>query len=467
MSRIKKGKFSGHWGFMLAAASSAVGLGNLWRFPYLAAKDGGGLFLFIYLILVLTFGFTLLVTDISIGRRTGKSSVFAYEAISPKWKFLGVLTFLVPAIIMTYYAVVGGWVTKYLLVFMSGAVGEAAGDGYFVEFITSTSAAWYGFAFMLATSFVVYNGVEKGIERFAKFIMPILLIMIIGISLFTISISYQAPDGTVRTGVEGVLVYIIPNFEGVTIGQILQTTLDAMSQMFFSLSVCMGIMITYGSYVKKTIDLNQSITQIEIMDTLAAFLAGLMIVPAVYVFAGIEGMGSGPSLMFISLPKVFEAMGDAGAVVGVIFFLTTTFAALTSCVSVLEAITANCMEMFSMGRKKVTTVLTVIYTIATIIIALGYSIFYTEIPMPTGGSGQFLDVMDYISNNFMMPVVCLLSSILIGWIIGPQWIADEMESGGHKFNRKTIYFVMIKYVAPILMTILFLQSTGIMRLITG
>lgn len=465
--KLKKGKFSGHLGFMLAAASSAVGLGNLWRFPYLAAKDGGGLFLFIYLILVLTFGFTLLVTDISIGRRTGKSSIQAYQAISPKWKFLGILTFWVPALIMTYYAVVGGWVTKYLVVFMQGAVGAAAGDSYFVDFITSTSSAWYGLAFMLATSFIVYNGVEKGIERFAKFIMPILLLMIIGISAFSLTLTYTTPDGITRTGMEGLMVYIIPNFDGITIGQLLQTTLDAMSQMFFSLSVCMGIMITYGSYVKKDVDLNSSIKQIEIVDTLAAFLAGLMIIPAVYVFAGIEGMGGGPSLMFISLPKVFEAMGDAGAVIGVIFFLTTAFAALTSCVSVLEAVTANCMEIFSAGRKKVTTVLTVVYCIASIIIALGYSIFYTEIPMPTGGSGQLLDVMDYISNNLFMPIVCLASAVLIGWVVGPQWIADEMEEGGHKFGRKKMYFVMIRYIAPVLMFILFLQSTGIMRLITG
>ena len=235
-----------------------------------------------------------------------------------------------------------------------------------------------------------------------------------------------------------------------------------MSQLFFSLSVSMGIMITYGSYVKPDVDLNRSIRQIEFFDTGVALLAGAMIVPAVYVFSGTEGMGAGPSLMFISLPKVFDAMGFAGTVVGVLFFVSAIFATLTSCISVLEAITANCMEIFHTSRKKTVLVLSVIYLAASAVIALGYSVFYFEVQLPNGSAAQLLDIMDYISNSVMMPLISLLSTILIGWVLKPQFIVEEMEKGSGKFTRKTLYTVIIRYVAPIVMLILFLQSTGIL-----
>ena len=458
----KSSHFSGQIGFVLAAAGSAVGVGNLWRFPYLAAKDGGGLFLIVYLVLVLTFGFTLLTSDIAIGRRTKESAIGAYSKMQERWKFLGILTFLVPVLIMTYYAVIGGWITRYAVVYLSGQAEAAARDGYFTSFITSPVSPFiFALLFMGVTALIVYNGVEGGIERVSKCMMPVLLVLVVIIAGYSLTLHHVDADGQVRTGMEGFLYYIRPDLEGITLRRFLQILLDAMSQMFFSLSVSMGIMITYGSYVKPEVDLNRAVNQIEIFDTGVALLAGAMIIPAVYVFSGTEGMSAGPSLMFISLPKVFAAMGKAGVFMGILFFVAAIFATLTSCISVLESITANCMEIFHTERKKTVLVLAVIYLAASAVIALGYSVFYFEITLPNGSGAQLLDVMDYISNSVMMPFIALLSAILIGWIKTPDYVIGEMERNGETFGRKAIYRVMIRYIAPLMMLVLFLQSTGI------
>lgn len=459
----KQNHFSGQLGFVLAAAGSAVGVGNLWRFPYLAAKDGGGLFLIIYFILVLTFGFTLLTSDIAIGRRTQKSAIGAYEQMRPKWKGLGILTFLVPVLIMTYYAVIGGWITKYAVVYVSGQASAAAADDYFTSFITSpVSPVVFALLFMGVTALIVYNGVQNGIEKVSRWMMPVLLVLVVVIACYSLTLSHTNADGQVVTGWQGFLYYLTPNFEGLTVQRFLQILLDAMSQMFFSLSVSMGIMITYGSYVRPEVDLNRAVNQIEIFDTGVAFLAGMMIIPAVYVFSGTEGMGAGPSLMFVSLPKVFAAMGRAGTAVGILFFVTAIFATLSSCISVLESITANCMEIFHTSRKKTVLVLSVIYLAASAVITLGYSVFYVEVMLPNGSVGQLLDIMDYVSNSVMMPFIALLSTVLIGWVMTPDYVIDEMERNDETFRRKKLYRVMIRYVAPVMMFVLFLQSTGIL-----
>lgn len=465
MESKKKSNFSGSLGFVLAAAGSAVGVGNIWRFPYLAAKDGGGLFLVIYLVLVLTFGFTLLTTDVAIGRRTKQNALHAFGSIRPKWKFLGYLTFLVPALIMTYYSVIGGWITKYLVTYLTLGGTDAAQDGYFTDFITSRMPpVVFMLIFLAATAFIVYRGVEKGIEKFSRFIMPGLFVLIIGIALFSLTLRFQDQD-TVRTGLQGLKIYLLPDLKGITLKRFLEILLDAMSQLFFSLSVSMGIMITYGSYVKKDVNLSQSLGQIEFFDTLVAFLAGMMIIPAVYVFFGTEGMASGPSLMFVSLPRVFEAMGPAGALIGLIFFVMVLFAALTSCVSIMETLVANCMEFFHTGRKKMSLIIGVIFAAAAVIVCLGYNIFYFELPLPNGQTAQILDLMDYISNSFLMPFISLLTCIFIGWVMKPSWICEEMEASGHPFRRKRLYAFMIRYAAPVMMAVLFLESTGIFTML--
>ena len=259
----KASGFSGQIGFVLAAAGSAVGVGNLWRFPYLAAKDGGGLFLIIYLALVLTFGFTLLTSDIAVGRRTKKSAIRAYEEMRPKWKFLGVLTFLVPVIIMTYYAVIGGWITKYAVVYVTGQASAAAEDGYFTSFITNpVLSVFYALLFMGVTSWIVFKGVEDGIEKVSKYMMPVLLVLVVVIAVYSLTLRHTDESGVTRTGLEGLVYYLTPSFEGLTLSRFLQILLDAMSQLFFSLSVSMGIMITYGSYMKDSVDLNRSVNQV-------------------------------------------------------------------------------------------------------------------------------------------------------------------------------------------------------------
>ena len=466
MEQKKSGGFSGSIGFVLAAAGSAVGVGNIWRFPYLAAKDGGGLFLLIYLALVLTFGFTLLTTDIALGRRTQQGALRAFSSIRPAWGFLGKLTFLVPALIMTYYTVIGGWVSKYMVDFIIGSGTAAAQDGYFTAFITSpVSPIVFTLLFLCVTALVVFGGVEKGVERFAKLVMPGLLVMIVGIAVFSLTLSHTDESGVTRTGLEGLAVYVIPSFEGLTFSRFLQILLDAMSQLFFSLSVSMGIMITYGSYVKRDVNLNRAVSQIELFDTGVALLAGMMIIPAVYVFSGTEGMASGPSLMFISLPKVFAAMGGAGRIVGIVFFVMVAFAALTSCVSIMETLVANCMEIFSCSRRRVSLIIGVLSAVAAAVICLGYNALYFELKLPNGAVGQLLDVMDYISNSFLMPAISLLTCVFVGWVVGPQLIIEEMERTGDRFTRKKLYRFMIRYAAPIIMAVLFLQSTGLLSLL--
>lgn len=347
-----RNSFSGSIGFVLAAAGSAVGLGNIWRFPYLAAKDGGGLYLVIYLILALTFGFSLLTTEIAIGRKTKQSPLTAYKKLEPKWGFIGILACLVPVIIMPYYCVIGGWVVKYFLTYLTGSGSMAASDGYFTEFITGEWQPVLLMAVFLAVvAFIIFRGVNKGIETFSKVLMPLLLILVVGIAFFSLTIRYQDGEGVARTGLEGFWIYIIPNLEGMTVKGFFTVLLDAMGQLFFSLSVAMGIMVAYGSYVKDDANLVSSITQIEIFDTLVAFLAGVMIIPAVYTFMGREGMAaSGPSLMFVSLPKVFSSMGNIGNLIGCLFFAMVLFAALTSAVSVMEAVVSSFMDKFHISR---------------------------------------------------------------------------------------------------------------------
>ncbi len=461
----KRGKFSGSIGFVLAAAGSAVGLGNIWRFPYLAAKDGGGVFLLCYIVLALTFGFALLTTEIAIGRKTGQSPLTAYKALYPKMGWLGVIACLVPAMILPYYCVIGGWVLKYLSVYVTGNAGAAVADGYFDSFITAQAepVIWF-LIFLVATIFVVYRGVGNGIEKLSTILMPILLLLIIGISVFSLTLKHTDASGVTRTGIEGFWVYVVPDFDGMTMKKFVNILMDATGQLFYSVSVAMGIMITYGSYVKKETNLVKSVNQIEIFDTVVAFLAGLMIVPAVYTFMGTEGMAQGPSLMFISLPKVFESMGLIGTIVGAVFFVMVAFAALTSSVSIMEAIVSSVMDKFHISRKKGTVIVSVITLIVGLIVCFGYNIWFFKLPLPNGSTGQILDVLDYLSNYFLMPIVAMATCILVGWIVKPKTVVDEVTRGGLKFGRKGLYIVMVKFVVPVMLFFLLLQALGLFKL---
>ena len=464
----KRNSFSGSLGFVLAAAGSAVGLGNIWRFPYLAAKDGGGIFLVMYVLLALTFGFTLLTTEIAIGRKTKQSPLTAYKQLSKKWGFLGVLACVIPMIILPYYCAIGGWVLKYFISFLSGSgAAAAATDGFFTGFITSqTEPIILMVIFIAVTATVIFLGVNKGIEASSKVLMPLLILLVIGIAVFSITISYTDAEGVTRTGWEGLKIYIVPNFEGMTVKGFFTVLLDAMGQMFYSLSVAMGIMIAYGSYVKDSDNLGKSINQIEIFDTMVAFLAGVMIIPAVFVFQGREGMAaSGPSLMFVSLPKVFAEMGGIGRFVGCLFFAMVLFAALTSSISIMEAIVSSLMDKFNWSRKKAVVVELAIAVAGGLAVCFGYNIWYFDYTLPNGAVGQILDIMDYVSNNILMPVVSIGTCILIGWILKPQTIVNEATKNGEKFGREKLYKVMIKYITPVLLLVLLLKALGVITFI--
>lgn len=465
METKKRNSFAGSVGFVLAAAGSAVGLGNIWRFPYLAAKDGGGLFLVVYIVLALTFGFTLLTTEIAIGRKTKQSPLTAYGTLHKKWNFLGVLACLVPVIIMPYYSVIGGWVLKYFLVFLTGQQVEAAQDDFFTGFITSPVEPFVMMIIFIGiVAFIIFRGVNKGIESSSKVIMPLLFLFIVGIAIFSLTIKHTAADGTVRTGLDGLKVYTLPNLKGVTAGKFFTVLVDALGQLFFSLSVAMGIMVAYGSYVKDEANLGKSINQIEIFDTVIAFLAGMLIVPAVYVFMGTEGMKSGPSLMFVSLPKVFLAMGAPGRIVGILFFAMVLFAALTSAVSVMEAVVSSIMDRFHVSRKKAGTIEGIIALVGGLVVCLGYNAWYFEFKLPNGAVAQILDIMDYISNSCLMPVVALLTCIMIGWHLKPKTVIDEVQKNGTTMGRKNLYVVMIKFIAPVFLLLILMDTFGILRL---
>ncbi len=459
---MQRNTFSGSLGFVLAAAGSAVGLGNIWRFPYLAAKDGGGIFLVVYIILSLTFGFTLLITEIAIGRRSGQGPLTAYGYFHKKWKFLGFFSFIVPYIIYPYYAVIGGWVLKYLCTYITFSGDEAVSDTYFTDYITST---WPPVIFMAIFSamcvYVVYRGVNKGIESTSRILMPALVVLIIAICAYSLTISHTTQEGVTRTGLQGAAVYLIPNVTGLTLKQFIIVCIDAMGQLFYSLSIAMGIMIAYGSYMKKSVNLGKTVDRIEIFDTAIAFLAGMMIIPSVYVFMGAEGMSAGPGLMFKALPKVFHSLGVAGDVLGLAFFLMVLFAAVTSCVSILEATTVSMIDRFHISRRCAVAWMGGTGFLFSLLVCAGYNVLYFEFPLPNGVTAQVLDIFDYLANNILMPLLSILTCLLFGWIVKPRLLIGEMRMNGYSFPRKTMYIIMLRYVAPVMLFILLLGAFGL------
>ena len=435
---VKRGSFTGGIGFVLAAASSAIGLGNLWRFPYLAAQYGGGIFILVYIILALTFGFALLTAEIAIGRKTGKSPIMAYGIISKKFKFVGYIASIIPVIILPYYCVIGGWVIKYITVYAKGAIAEAANDNYFTSFVGDiVSPLVFFFIFIFITMLIVVCGVEKGIERVSKILMPLLLIMMVGISVYVLFI-----PGCF----EGIKYYLVPDFSKFSF----KTVCAAMGQMFYSMSIAMGIMITYGSYTHKDVSLTKSVNQIEIFDTIVALLAGLMVIPIVFAFQGEAGLdASGAGLMFVSLPKIFESMAG-GRIIGMVFFLLVLFAALTSAVSVMEAIVSSLMDKFKISRTKACIGTFSFSLLLGIPSSLGYGLWSNIKVLGLA----FLDFFDYLSNSVLMPIVALATCILVGWVTGPKLVTDEVTRNGEKFGRKKLFNVMIKYIAPVLLLII-------------
>ena len=429
----KRSSFTGKIGFVLAAAGSAVGLGNIWRFPYLAAKYGGGIFLLVYILLSVTFGFSLMIAEIAIGRKTKLSPIGAFRALDKRFSFVGVLAAVVPAMILPYYSVIGGWVMKYIVGFVGGQGSAMANDAYFGNYIGSVTEPLVWFAtFIGITVLVVLLGVDKGVEKVSKIMMPALIVLVLFIAIY----SMIAVDGAW----EGVLYYIKPDFSKFSI----MTVVAAMGQLFYSMSLAMGIMITFGSYMKKDINIEKSVHQIEIFDTGVAFLAGLMIIPAVFAFGGEAALGqSGPSLMFMTLPKIFDTM-PGGSVIGAIFFIMVFFAALTSSISLMETVVSTLLDKVKINRKLCSGLVLVFCLIIGSLSSLGYSAWseFTLIGM------QILDLFDFISNSIIMPIVALATAIFVGFFLKPRGIIEEVEISG-EFKQKKLFSVMIRYIAPI------------------
>ena len=443
----KRSSFSGKLGFVLSAAGASVGLGNIWRFPYLAAKYGGGIFLLIYIILALTFGYTMIMAETSLGRMTKRSPVGAYESFG-KSKLLsagGWINAVIPILIVPYYSVIGGWVIKYLFEYLLGHGQTLAADDYFSGFISNGFSAEICFLiFTMFTVVIIYMGVRNGIERVSKFMMPILVILSVIIAVYSVT----------RPGaMAGVKYFLVPNLENFS----WMTVVSAMGQMFYSLSIAMGILVTFGSYMKKDTSIEDSTKNVEIFDTAIAIMAGLMIIPAVFAFSGgdPDTLQAGPSLMFITLPKVFAGMGF-GTGTGILFFLLVLFAAVTSSIALTESAVSTFEDELHWSRKKATVFMTVVMIVLGTLSCLGYGPLagITVIGM------QFLDFFDFLTNSVMMPIAAIATCLLVSRVIGVEKIENEVTEGGHLFKRKVIFQFMIKYLCPIFAAIILVSSVA-------
>ena len=443
----KRSSFSGKLGFVLSAAGASVGLGNIWRFPYLAAKYGGGIFLLIYIILALTFGYTMIMAETSLGRMTKKSPVGAYESFG-KSKLLsagGWINAVIPILIVPYYSVIGGWVIKYLFEYLLGHGQALAADDYFSGFISNGFSAEICFLiFTMFTVVIIYMGVRNGIERVSKFMMPILVILSVIIAVYSVT----------RPGaMAGVKYFLVPNLENFS----WMTVVSAMGQMFYSLSIAMGILVTFGSYMKKDTSIEDSTKNVEIFDTAIAIMAGLMIIPAVFAFSGgdPDTLQAGPSLMFITIPKVFANMGF-GTVIGILFFLLVLFAALTSSIALTESAVSTFEDELGWGRKKSTVLIGVIMIALGTLSCLGYG----PLSSVTILGMQFLDFFDFLTNSVMMPIAAIATCLLVSRVIGVAKIEEEIIHGESRFRRKKIFLVMIQYLCPVFALIILFSSVA-------
>ena len=443
----KRSTFSGKLGFVLSAAGASVGLGNIWRFPYLAAKYGGGIFLLIYILLALTFGYTMIMAETSIGRMTKKSPVGAYASFGKsKWlSFGGWINAVIPLLIVPYYSVIGGWVIKYLVGYLTGNGSGLAADGYFSTFISdgfSTEICFLIFAGI--TLGIIYAGVRNGIERVSKFMMPILVVLSVMIAIYSMT-----RPGAVR----GIQYFLVPNLKNFS----WMTVVTAMGQMFYSLSIAMGILITFGSYMKKDISIEGSTEHVEIFDTAIAIMAGLMIIPAVFAFSGgdPDTLQAGPALMFITIPKVFANMG-MGTFVGVLFFMLVLFAALTSSIALTESAVSTIEDELKWSRKKSTLLVAVVMVVLGTLSCLGYG----PLASVTIIGMQFLDFFDFMTNSVMMPIAAIATCLLVSKVVGVEKIEEEVTQGGKPFKRKKVFNMMIRKLCPIFAAIILISSVA-------
>ena len=445
--KSKRSAFSGKIGFVLSAAGASVGLGNIWRFPYLAAKYGGGIFLLVYILLAVTFGYTMIVAETALGRMTKKSPVGAYAAFGKgKGRAVGGwINAIIPILIVPYYSVIGGWVIRYLADYISGHGSELAQDGYFSGFISSGLSAEVCFLiFTIFTLVIIFAGVRNGVERVSKLMMPVLVVLSVIIAVYSVT----------RPGaLAGVKYFLVPNVANFS----WMTVVTAMGQMFYSLSIAMGILVTFGSYMKEDVSIEESTENVEVFDTAIAIMAGLMIIPAVFSFSGgdPDTLQAGPSLMFITIPKVFESMGF-GHVVGVLFFLLVLFAAITSSIALTESAVSTFEDELGWNRQKATGCIGVIMVALGSLSALGYG----PLAGVTVFGMQFLDFFDFLTNSGMMPIAAIATCLLVSRVVGVEKIAEEVTADGKPFRRKKIFNFMIRYLCPVFAAIILVSSVA-------
>ena len=445
-TEAKRSNFTGRLGYVMAAAGSAIGLGNIWRFPYLAAKYGGAVFLIIYLISVYTFGYVLITSETVIGRSTKKSPVgaFRHYGKTKSHSFGGWVNAIIPMLICPYYSVIGGWVLYYLFSYLQGQVKELGGDNAFTNFISNgTSVEFWFLVFAVCTIAVIFFGVQNGVERVSKVMLPILVVLSVIVCIYSCT----------RPGaIEGIKYFLVPHMENVS----WMTFVTAIGQMFYSLSCAMGILITYGSYMKRDVSIEKSTTQVEFFDTLIAILAGLMIIPAVFAFSGADAaktLKAGPSLMFITMPKVFGSMGF-GMAIGTIFFLLVFLAALTSSISLMESAVSTFQDELGMSRPIATLTYSGIFIVLGTLSSLGFNVLGNVKLLGM----DFLDFFDFITNSVMMPIAAICICVLVLRSITLKGVEEEVTYGGAPFKRKKVYNFVIKYLCIAFLVIILASS---------
>lgn len=449
----KKGGFASGIGFVLAAAGSAVGLGNLWGFPYKTANNGGAAFVFLYIACVLFIGLTIMICEIFLGRRSQANPVTAFKKINKKIGWFGLLAILVPFIITWYYSVLGGYTVKFAVNSFWGNDGNLAnfaGNGWEVILF---SAIFLGFAL-----FVVMMGVKSGIEKASKILMPALFILLVLVVIFVLFLGDGVGDG--------LKFYLVPDFSKVTWSSVLA----AMGQAFYSLSLGMGAMIVYGSYTGKEINIVKSTGMICIFDTFVALLAGMAIFPAVFHFAAVEGIAAtdlqlnGLMLMFNTLPKVFESIGYFGNIIEFFFFAMVIIAAVTSVISIMEVSTQFIIQKFRIKRKKATLFVAIVTFAISIPIALSLGHLLNGTGKMEIFGLDYLSFLDTVTNTVIMPVCALFSCLAVGWFVTPKKAIEELKLDGNKFGifEKPLMFMM-KFVVPVL--IIAIEVFGIKDLI--
>ena len=447
MDTKERGSFTGRLGYVLAAAGASVGLGNIWRFPYLAAKYGGGIFLLVYIILAVTFGYTMIIAETVIGRSSGKSPVGAFRHFAKGviGRFGGWINAVIPVLIVPYYSVIGGWVCKYLFSYIVHEPARMAGESYFSSFITNGFSAEFWFVVFVALNLlIIFMGVENGIERVSRLLMPVLVVLAVVISIYVVT----------RPGaLKGVAYFLVPDFSRFS----WMTVVSAMGQMFYSLSIAMGILITFGSYMKREVSIETSTIQVEIFDTSIAILAGMMMIPAVFAFSGGDpnALNKGPSLMFITMPQIFNSMAG-GRLSAILFFLLVLFAALTSSIALTECAVSTFTDEFGWSRARGTIVIAVIMLGLGTLSCLGYGplAVITLLGMP------FLDFFDFITNSVMMPVSAMMICLLVTRHMGLRMVEQEVTYGGHPFRRRKVFGFMIRCVCPVFAVIILLTSVA-------